>query len=356
MAGHWGWFRIASFGFLASSLAVMASCSSGDAAGPANAVTGGSGASGTGGSGGTDGGHGGDGGSAVNPNPTVDECFADISGGVSIDYAAFNPKVGSHCMGTNNQDITDIERVVFLGDSVTTGTPPTKIADFFRTQLGVWLEERFPGVVIEDCSAYGARTDDFLLGKKQVQMCFPDLFEGDVPKEGATDARRTLVIFTMGGNDVFAWAEDALDEAAGKQAATDAAKLLEDAVAFVKDEARFTSGGFVLYGNPYEFTDGTGDVASCPLAGVLGLAGDQIGLAPAVTLFTERYMEIAMKHDADMIFMLEHFCGHGYHHDDETTQCYRGPDAENWFDGTCIHPNALGHAVIAEMFQAVIAE
>ncbi|NJK32083.1 MAG: hypothetical protein HC927_06510 [Deltaproteobacteria bacterium] len=42
------------------------------------------------------------------------------------DYTGLDVIVGSHCLGTNHQDITDIERVVFLGDSVTVGTPPAR--------------------------------------------------------------------------------------------------------------------------------------------------------------------------------------------------------------------------------------
>jgi hypothetical protein len=47
-------------------------------------------------------------------------------GALVIDYEQFDPIIGSHCKGTNHQDIIDIERVVFLGDSVTVGTPPTQ--------------------------------------------------------------------------------------------------------------------------------------------------------------------------------------------------------------------------------------
>jgi hypothetical protein len=57
-----------------------------------------------------------------------------------------------------------------------------------------------------------------------------------------------------------------------------------------------------------------------------------------------------------VIFMLEHFCGHGFHNEDPTTRCYRGPGTGRWFDLTCIHPNPTGHARIAEMFLAVIDE
>lgn len=50
-------------------------------------------------------------------------------------YDQFGPIIGSHCMGTNHQDITGVERVVFLGDSVTVGTPPTLSADYYRSKL-----------------------------------------------------------------------------------------------------------------------------------------------------------------------------------------------------------------------------
>ena len=67
-------------------------------------------------------------------------------------------------------------------------------------------------------------------------------------------------------------------------------------------------------------------------------------------------MEAAVTHGADMIFMLEEFCGHGFKRDDAELQCYRGPDAEAYFDFTCIHPTPLGHQVIADMFMEVVNE
>ena len=70
----------------------------------------------------------------------------------------------------------------------------------------------------------------------------------------------------------------------------------------------------------------------------------------------EQYMRVAVQHEIDMIFMLEHFCGHGYRRDDPSGACYRGLDAELWFDLTCIHPNPAGHSEIADMFLAVVQE
>ncbi|MBL8974770.1 MAG: hypothetical protein JNK56_29510, partial [Myxococcales bacterium] len=69
---------------------------------------------------------------AVGPVDCLFEPFVN-QGQLVIDYAQFDPIIGSHCKGTNHQDITDIERVVFLGDSVTVGTPPTQGKDFYRS-------------------------------------------------------------------------------------------------------------------------------------------------------------------------------------------------------------------------------
>ena len=70
----------------------------------------------------------------------------------------------------------------------------------------------------------------------------------------------------------------------------------------------------------------------------------------------EEFMSISVDNDTDMLFLLENFCGHGYNRDDPGGRCYRGPDAELWFDLTCIHPNPTGHQVIADMFMSVILE
>jgi hypothetical protein len=71
-------------------------------------------------------------------------------------------------------------------------------------------------------------------------------------------------------------------------------------------------------------------------------------------------MNIAVKYKADMIWTLEKFCGHGYvaTGSDADTQnaCYLGPDAELWFDETCVHPSETGHDALFNMFKAVVVE
>ena len=117
---------------------------------------------------------------------------------------------------------------------------------------------------------------------------------------------------------------------------------------------RFPNGVYIVFANVYEYTDTSGDLASCPASSVAGMSGSWPTGAPAVVHFQERYMQIATETKTDMIFLLEHFCGHGYKRDDPTLQCYRGPNTPLWFDLTCYHPNPDGHGQIADRFLHVI--
>lgn len=282
----------------------------------------------------------------LGPRPTYAQCFEALgTADLGPDYEQFGPVLGHHCMGTDHQTIEGIERVVFLGDSVTAGTPPTRPNEFYRVLVADGLRARFgEQIEVANCSAFGARTDDFLEGKREVERCFPE----------TPDARRTLVLFTIGGNDIAAWAQDQLTLEQALEKAREAADLLDDTIRWFKEPGRFPNGVYVVYANPYEYTDATGDLESCELARAGGFQGNWIQGAPAVVYFQERFMQTAVAHGVDLIFTLEHFCGHGFHHDDPASPCYRGPDAELWFDLTCIHPNPTGHRVIADMFLSVV--
>ena len=136
-----------------------------------------------------------------------------------------------------------------------------------------------------------------------------------------------------------------------------ALQLLDDAVTWIRDPVHFPNGSYIVFSNIYEFTDATGDLASCPAASVAGfgsVAAPQ--MTPAYLRSTEQYMRIAVEHHVDMVFSLENFCGHGFHSDDPASVCYRGAGTERWFDLTCIHPNPTGHAALARLFTTTIAE
>ncbi len=308
---------------------------------------------------------------------TAAQCFADdfvtpLANGPNYDQ--YGPIIGSHCMGTNHQDITGVERVVFLGDSITVGTPPTLTDKFYRSILADALVAKFglnpPNLlwksadyingtsIVEEsgdfasCSKWGARTDDLLLGNQQIPDCFASNKLG----------KRTLVVMTMGGNDVASLTKAASNGATQAELwaqAQNFVKLKRDAVEWLYTPGRFPNGVFVVFANMYEFTDGTGQVQSCDVSGLAGF--DKPVPAPQqlydiIVWANEQYMKIAVDFGADMIFMLEDFCGHGFNADDPTAPCYRGPGNANWFDLTCIHPNPTGHKHIADMFMAVVNE
>lgn len=307
-----------------------------------------------------------------------ERCFSDIfdPAAPGPDYDQFAPTYGSHCLGTDHQDIRGVERVVFLGDSVTVGSPPTTPPDFYRSRLADRLAARFAlegpsntwkrasyvngTALIQEsgdfasCAKWGARTDDLMEDNTQVQDCLPEDLRG----------QRTLVVLTIGGNDIASITKDGAP-GGGRSLAevtlqTEAfVQKLEDAVEWITSPGRFPNGVFVVFANMFEFTDGTGDVSSCPAASLAGFDEPWTNpqdLEDLVVWANEQYMRIAVDHGADMVFMLEHFCGHGFNHEDPNGRCYRGPNAERWFDATCIHPNPTGHRVIADMFMAVVDE
>ena len=268
------------------------------------------------------------------------------------DYDQFRPVVGSHCAGTNHQDITDVERVVFLGDSITQGTPPTPASGYYRNLLAESLRARFgEGLQVDECSKWGARTDDLLLPPhQQVQSCFP-----------GPEPRRTLVVITAGGNDMLAVLEDALGGGTIEQSMAkvdEAVGLLRDAVDwFFADPARFPGGVFVVFANVYEFTDGVADFPqSCPFSILAGVTRGWPEGRPVFNHLNEELMRVAVDTGTDLMFLSETFCGHGFHAGDPENECFRGEDAETWFDFTCIHPNPAGHQAIAEAFLKVIEE
>lgn len=287
-------------------------------------------------------------------------------------YNDYDVELGSHCHGTNQQDITDIERVVFVGDSVTVGTPPTAAGDFYRSLVAdelvtlfgleppafLWKQyDPFAGTSVQQesgdfasCAVWGARNDDLL---PQLEQCF-------APEDMQL---RTLVITTMGGNDGAALAKDYLDGVPLADILAELDAMVEQhemAVDWlVGDPSKFPAGVFVVNANVYEFTDFTLDFLSCPAAGTAGFGSNPENpdiLLGSLVHINEEYMRIAEENGTDVVFMSEGFCGHGYHSDDPASPCYRGPGNENWFDLTCIHPNPTGHGELAQMFIDVITE
>ncbi len=310
---------------------------------------------------------------------TAASCFAaQLPGGQPlVDYDVWLPRIGSHCRGTDHQDIAGVQHVVFVGDSVTVGTPPTPEQGWYRNVVAEALAAEWGleapqwpwsgadvinGVgaqrdsgAFSVCAKWGARTDDiYRPPHQQLQTCLPE----DVRDQ------TTLVVMTVGGNDLFSWAQDLV---AGesievlRMQAERAVADLEEAVRWLTDDpARFPNGVFLVFANTFEFTDADSarDFSTCPGADLIGM--DRALVDPEfqamATWMAGQYLRIAVETGTDMVFMGEHVCGHGHMRGDPTGRCYRGPDADLWLDVTCIHPSAEGHAGIADLFLSVIRE
>ena len=367
----------------AGTAAVTGSSSGGDPASTSSAAgtTDGTGADSTAGSEGTTGGTTGGESSTGEPGGPFAQCFAGqfVNDADQLpDYDQYMPVIGSHCVGTDHQEIEGVQRVVFRGDSITVGSRPTLPQDVYRARLADMLRDHF-GLAYGDaiseglwkspnpftgetavmssgdfssCARWGARNDDLAPPGNQLEDCFP------APDRQDT----TLIVMTSGGNDVSSLAQDAIDGVPMEDlwATTEEFVQLErDALDWILAPGRFPNGVYVVYANIYEFTDGTGNVESCDVSGLAGFdqpVPNPEELTELILWANEQYMQMAVEHGVDMLFLLETFCGHGFANDDPTAPCYRGPDTPRWFDLTCIHPNPQGHGVIADEFMSIILE
>ncbi|MBX3131443.1 MAG: SGNH/GDSL hydrolase family protein [Polyangiaceae bacterium] len=311
--------------------------------------SGGSGATGSGGSagsasGGTGAGTGTGGGMT---GPTTQDCFGDLyDGEVVVDYDQFVPTLGAHCVGTAHQDIAGVEKLVFLGDSITQGTAPTPSSSFYRVRLAEKLTQKFPGLEVQSCAQNGARARDlYTSGDQQIQQCFP-----------GPESKKTLVVFTVGGNDLANLAQSKASPAQAQTAIDQVMTDVRAAIDYLKSPTNFPNGSYVVFANVYEYTDLTSNMSSCPAAFLAGLTGTWQEGGGVIKGLREGYMKIAVETGTDVMFMGEEFCGHGYEAKNTSGQCFRDASAENWFDATCIHPTSNGHAKIAELFETVIGE
>ncbi len=290
------------------------------------------------------------------------------------DYEGVGATINADCTGTDHQAIRGIERVVFVGDSVTVGTPPNTVERFYRVQLAEWLADTYglvppesdwywydvfagTGAVMESgdfavCAKWGARTDDLVEDNDQIIDCIPEAQAG----------KTTLVVMTMGGNDLFSLADDYFaglpEEELWASSAGTVQKLRDALVWLTTDKERFPGQMYVVFANLYEFTDGFGDVRACPGADLVGYDYDLAAsaLAEQIAWQQEELLRVSVETGTDMIFMGEAFCGHGYNRSRTDGRCYRDAAAELWFDESCFHPADAGHDGIFTLFQRTIGQ
>ena len=174
------------------------------------------------------------------------ECFAAPDGSLpGPNYDQFKPIIPSSCSGTHHQDIQGVEKVVFLGDSVTVGTPPTPEDDYYRSRLTATLRAKYgDSLEVQSCAQFGAQVEDLLINDEQLKACFPS----------GVEPKRTLIVMTNGGNDVFEWAKVPLSATDALAKAQEVLTSLRTSIDWLKDPAHFPKGSFVVYANVYELS------------------------------------------------------------------------------------------------------
>ena len=158
-----------------------------------------------------------------------------------------------------------------------------------------------------------------------------------------------LVVGTIGGNDVMAGFIDFLANNTAKQQqdVADFVKGWDDAMDELTRPDRFGSGVKVdvLITNIYDPSGGTGDFTytpeskSCP--GALALWPKTQSTDPALKPWNDALVTEAGKYpEVHLLELHGAFLGHQV----DTTA------ADNWFHDDCIHPNAMGHEHLRELF------
>lgn len=269
-------------------------------------------------------------------------CFPEIAGLFELPQDVLDAaEIGAHCAGTNHQEITGVEKIVFLGDSISAGSGASGTG-YYRALLVDQLEAVWGPLEVANCSVGGAVNAN-LLGS-QIPECFP-----------GAEPLKTLTVFTSGGNDIVSLAFNKMDTAPAKKEVDTIAGQLRGAVEALLDPARFPNGSYVAFANVYEFTDGTGVLDACPIGGFVGLSGTWTNGVEVFAYLAEQYARVAVDLGADMVFMAEHFCGHGLNNSDPSSPCL-AVAGDVWFANDCIHPNNKGHAALADLFFETITK
>ena len=241
-------------------------------------------------------------------------------------------------LGTNNQDITGVERVIFLGDSITAALyiPPP-----WSTRIQGDLRALWPGVEIHNYAVGGAKTDD--------------VYNDQIGNIDTDSTKKTLIMMTIGGNDALqVMGEDSETSLAHMQEKFD--NYLVPTIEFLTDAGNFPGGSFVILANVYDPTDGVGDFTHCGL-GVF--AEDWPEVDELAATLNSWYLDLCMEKGIDMLDTYMLFAGHGFNNDDPENEFYCNrcePDCPcpRWYDLTCIHPNADGHTSLAGFFYEMI--
>ncbi len=213
------------------------------------------------------------------------------------------------------------------------------------TYKGKDLGDKFPGAKLSDRS-YGGATS-------------PNL-PGQVASAPANKTGDTLVVISIGGNDMMLNYMALLDPNEAKKVAATVQANVKKVLAHFADKSRYPNKTTVLMFNVYEFTDGSGTMPSnAPVdkyCGMIKLLGPIAGKKAIgnMAVYNQEMLKFARDKGLVLGDMAAAFLGHGFNHADKSSVHHDASDPTLWFQTDCIHPNKAGHAGIrAEAWRAL---
>lgn len=245
--------------------------------------------------------------------------------------------------------VGSLSLVVNLGDSIAAGYGVTKAHSYlglleqndntaFANFTGKDLKTKFPGIVVANRAVSGSESDDL---------------PGQAAKAPANSGGgTTLVLISIGGNDLMFNYTSLLDPAQAKALAAKVQGHLTTALATFADKSRYPGQVLVLLFNVYDFTDGKGTLPAS------ASVNDSCGLLKLVPAFmAQKAIQNMAVYNQEMLAFIKSqklllgdihgaFLGHGFNYKDTLSAHYHADDPSLWFQSDCIHPNDRGHDAI----------
>jgi lysophospholipase L1-like esterase len=207
------------------------------------------------------------------------------------------------------------------------------------------LSSRYPGLKVARLAVGGSDSDDLA---------------AQVARAPANPSGTTLVIITIGGNDLAYNFMALVDLQRLEKVAAKVKSKLEQVFKHFRDRTRYPDGVTLVISNVYDFTDGMGSVPEGvqlnEVCAVLKMALPEHGasMVRSLEVFNRRMDDFARQQNVLLLDLYAAFLGHGFNAGNKASKYYRPSDPSLWFQSDCIHPNAAGHAGIRALAWQVL--
>jgi lysophospholipase L1-like esterase len=225
---------------------------------------------------------------------------------------------------------------IVLGDSISDsgGTGP-----YFNDLLHQDLVTKFPNLMYVHGAQQGAITDTYS------DLSGSPTLASQIAALGSSYPGDVLVTITIGGNDLNGHAGQAIG-------GTDDAVKMEYSAHLAAELGTLTTPGrlgtgavHIVLANIYDFTDGQGDFRTVMCGPPINVSAGRV--ATVFTAWNALSASAIATANGTLYDLHGDFAGHGFN--------AANPD-DVWYDrNSCLHPNAKGHAHIAQSLWSMIS-